>query len=172
MAALKVLAIAVASGRVGYVFLDGKRLEAGQRPQRPRLVDWAVTTTVSGKASDLVAFVQELINTLKPDVVVTEKCDKHCRKGSRTRKLINAIAELASHNYVLDVAVSRPRVFQSKYEEAEAAVDRHPDLIGYLPDKKRRFFEFEPRNMIVFEALALAEDVINGSPNNLAAAMG
>lgn len=161
MATLRVLSLAVSSGRVGYVFLEGTQL-----------LDWAVTTTVSGKATDLVAFVQELINTLKPDVVVTEKCDQNCRKGSRSRQLIASIAELASHNYVLDVAVSRPRVFQSKYEEAESAVGRHPDLIGYLPDKKRRFFEFEPRNMIVFEALALAEEVILGPPDKLAAAMG
>lgn len=161
MAAHRVLSVAVSSGRVGYVFLEGTQMR-----------DWAVTTTVSGKATDLVAFVQELINTLKPNVVVTERCDKDCRKGSRSRRLIQSIAQLASHNYVLDVAVSRPRVFQSKYEEAKSMVQRHPDLIGYLPEKKRRFFEFEPRNMIVFEAMALAEAVIFGPPDQLAAAMG
>lgn len=161
MAALRVLSVAVSSGRVGYVFLEGTQL-----------LDWGVTTTVSGKATDLVAFVQELINTLKPDVVVTEKCDKNCRKGSRSRRLISSIAELASHNYVLDVQVARPRIFQSKYDEAAGAVKRHPDLIGYLPEKKWRFFETEPRNMIVFEALALAEEFIHGPPDKLAAAMG
>ena len=161
MAALRVLSVAVSSGRVGYVFLDGTRL-----------IDWAVTTTVSGKTGELVAFVQELINTFKPDVVVTEKCDATCRKGTRSKHLIASIAELASHNYVLDVAVPRPRVFQSKYEEAKGATQRYPDLIGYLPRRKRRFFEFEPRNMIVFEALALAEAVILGPPEQLAAAQG
>lgn len=161
MAALKVLSVAVSSGRVGYVFLEGTQL-----------LDWAVTTTVTGNSTDLVEFVQELINTLQPNVVVTEACSKGCKKGKRSRQLIASITELASHNYVLDVQVPRPRVFQSKYEEAESAVGRHPDLIGYLPKKKRRFFEFEPRNMIVFEALALAEEVINGPPDKLAAAMG
>jgi len=161
MAALKVLSVAVSSGRVSYVFLDGLQL-----------VDWAVTTSVSGQATDLVAFVQDLINTLKPDVVVTEKCERGCKKGKRSRELIASIAQLASHNYVLDVQVPRPRVFQSKYEEAEAAVKRHPDLVGYLPKRKRRFYETEPRNMVVFEALALAEEVINGPPDTLAAAMG
>ena len=161
MSGLRVLAVAVSSGKVGYVFLVG-----------PELQDWAVTTTVSGNTTDLVAFVQELINTLKPDVVVTEKCDEHCRKGKRSRRLIAAIAELASHNYVLDVSLRRPRIFQSKYEEAQSMVKRHPDLIGYLPKRKRRFFDFEPRNMIVFEAVALAEAVNNGPPEKLAAAMG
>ena len=161
MAALRVLSVAVSSGSVGYVFLEGTQL-----------LDWAMTTTVSGKTTDLVAFVQELINTLNPDVVVTEKCDENCKKGKHTKRLIATIAELASHNYVLDVSVPRPRTFQSKYEEAQSAVKRHPDLIGYLPAGKRRFFEFEPRNMIVFEALALAEAVISGPPDALAAAMG
>lgn len=160
MAALRVLSVAVATGRVGYVFLEGTRL-----------LDWAVTTRVSKKSSDLVGYLQELINTLKPDVVVTEKCDDDCRKGSKAKRLIASITELASHNYVLDVSVPRSRTFQSKYEEAEDLVSRHPDLIGYLPEKKRRFFDFEPRNMIVFEALALAESVIFGPPERLAAAM-
>ena len=161
MATLRVLSFAVASGRVGYVFLEGTQL-----------LDWAVTTTVSGKTSDLGAFAQELINTLKPDVVVTEKCDHTCRKGKRTKRLITSVAELASHNYVRDIAVVRPRTFPSKYEEAQSAVKRHPDLIGYLPDRKRRFYEVEPRNMIVFEALALAEAVSLRPPDQLAAALG
>lgn len=161
MAALRVLSIAVATGRVGYVFLEGTQL-----------LDWAVTTRVSKQSADLVGFVQELINTLKPDVVVTEKCDEESKKGTRAKRLISSIAELASHNYVLDVAVPRPRKFPSKYEEAEELVSRHPDLAGYLPKQKRRFFDFEPRNMTVFEALALAEAVIFGPPERLAAAMG
>ena len=161
MAKLKVLALAVASGRVGYVFLDGTQLR-----------DWAITTRVSGNTSDLVAFVQELINTLNPDVVVTERCDHGCRKGKRTRQLIGAIAELASHNYVLDITLPKPRDHSSKYEEAKELVARHPDLVGYLPKRKRRIYERENRNMLIFEALALAEEVNNGPPEALAAAMG
>jgi len=116
--------------------------------------------------------VQGLIDTLQPKVVVTEKCDEASKKGWRAKRLISAIAERASHNYVLDVSVQRPRTFPSKYEEAEALVSRHPDLTGYLPERKRRFYEFEPRNMIIFEALALAEAVIHGPPEKLAATMG
>ncbi|MEM8548879.1 MAG: hypothetical protein AAGF46_12040 [Pseudomonadota bacterium] len=158
---LKVLAVAVAYRRVGHVLLDG-----------PQLLDWAVTTSVSGNATDLVAFVQEQINELQPGVVVTEKLDDDCKKGKSVRALIHSVAELASHNYVLDVTVPRPRTFPSKYEEAKDLVSRHPELIGYLPERKRRFYEVEPRNMIVFEALALAEAVISGPPEQLAAAMG
>lgn len=158
--ALKILSIAVASGRAGYVFLSGGKLG-----------DWGITVRATKSATELAGFVQTLINDLKPDVVVTEKCDRKSRKGKNTRRLINGITELASHNYVLDVSVPRPRLFQSKYEEAEDLAKRHPDVVGYLPKSKRRIFDFEPRNMIIFEALALAEAVIHGPPDKLAAAM-
>jgi len=161
MAALKVLAVAVASGRAGYTFLEGTQLR-----------DWGITEKAVKNTSELVAFVQQLINELRPDVVVTEKCNPDCMKGSRTKRLIKSIIELASHNYVLDVSVPRPRRFQSKYEEAEELVSRHQDIVGYLPERKRRFYEFEPRSMILFEALALAEEVIFGPPGRLAKAMG
>jgi len=93
-------------------------------------------------------------------------------KGQRTKALICAIAELASHNPVLDVSVPRPRSFPSKYEEAQALAKGYPELLGYLPKHRRRIFDFEPRSMVLFEALALADAVIKGPPTTLAAAMG
>lgn len=159
--ALKVLSVAVASGRAGYVFLT-----PGQ------LGDWGITVKATSSPTEIAGFVQGLINRLRPDVVVTEDCRANSRKGRRTRKLIRAVADTASHNYVLDVSVPRPRHHQSKYEEAADLAKRYPDLVGYLPAHKRRIFDFEPRSMIVFEALALAEAAIQGPPHRLAAAMG
>lgn len=161
MAALKVLSVAVASGRAGYVFLQGAQLQ-----------DWGITVKAVQQTTELVAFVQGLINELKPDVVVTEDCGPDCKKGASAKKLIRAVAHLASQNYVLDVSVARPRSFPSKHEEATDLLKRHPELAGYLPERKPRFYEFEPRSMILFEALALAESVIYGPPDRLAAAMG
>jgi len=161
MAALSVLAIAVASSKVGYVFLHDDALQ-----------DWGITVKAAKSSSDLVELVQRLINELQPDVVVTEDCRVDCRKGKKTKMLIASVAELASHNTVLDVAVSRPRRFQSKYEEAEALAALYPEIAGYLPVRKRRIFDFEPRGMVLFEALALAEEVMKGPPTRLAAAMG
>lgn len=161
MAALSVLAIAVASGKAGYVHLaDGK------------LQDWGITVKAAKNGSDLVGFVQGLINDLQPDVVVTEDCSKGSRKGVNSKRLIQSIAELASHNAVLDVSVERPRTYPSKYEEAEALAQRHPEIAGYLPVRKRRIFDFEPRSMVLFEALALAREVMDGPPTQLAAALG
>lgn len=162
MAALSVLAIAVASGKAGYVFLSGGRLQ-----------DWGIVVKAAQSSSELVGYVQELINELKPDVVVTEDCiAPSCRKGEKVRGLIETVSMLASHNPVLDVSVVRPRTYQSKYEEAEALVIEHPEIAGYLPVQKRRIFDFEPRGMVLFEALALAQEVIKGPPTRLATAMG
>ncbi|MFO6466251.1 hypothetical protein ACK8OR_17820 [Jannaschia sp. KMU-145] len=161
MAALSVLAIAVASGKVGYVFLHDGRLQ-----------DWGITVKAAKSGRDLVGFVQGLISELRPDIVVTEDCGPGCRKGDRAIRLIRSVAELASHNSVLDVSVPRPRSFASKFEEAEALTSEYPEIAGYLPGQKRRIFDFEPRGMVLFEALALALEVLRGPPTRLAAAMG
>ena len=159
MATLSVLAVAVASGKVGYVLLHNGTLQ-----------DWGITVKAAKNGSELVGFVQNLINEFRPDVVVSEDCVQGCRKGANTKRLIRSIAELASHNAVLDVSVERPHSFQSKYEEAEVLAKRHPEITGYLPSRKRRIFDFEPRSMVLFEALALAEQVISSSPGHLSAA--
>lgn len=161
MAAVRILSIAVASGRAGYVFLQGSQL-----------LDWGIAVKATKTGSEMMGFVQELINELKPDVVVTEKLTKACRKGKRAKELIGSIAALASHNMVLDVAVERPRTFPSKYEEAQHLARMHPEVAGYLPKRKRRLFDFEPRGMVIFEAIAMAEAVGSGPPVQLAAATG
>ncbi|MEJ6404938.1 hypothetical protein [Yoonia sp. 2307UL14-13] len=161
MSALSVLAIAVASGKVGYVFLSGGKLQ-----------DWGMVQKATKSSSDLVGFAQELITTLKPDVVVTEKRTTGCRKGQRTKTLIRSIAELASHNPVLDIEVQRPRRYPTKYDEAHGLAAEYPDIAGHLPKHRRRIFDYEPRSMVLFEALALADAVVKGSPADLAAAMG
>ena len=158
MAVRSVLAIAVASGKAGYVCLRDARLQ-----------DWGVVVKAAKSGSELVSFAQSLISELQPDVVVTEDCGDGCRKGKRTKRLIHSLAELASHNTVLDVSVPRPRTFQSKYEEAKALVKNHPEIAGYLPVRKRRIFDFEPRSMVLFEALALAEEAMKGPPTTPAA---
>ncbi|MEO0762737.1 MAG: hypothetical protein AAFZ09_13180 [Pseudomonadota bacterium] len=155
------LSIAVASGRAGYVLMQGSQL-----------LDWGITVRAVKTGTELVGFVQELISRFQPDVVVTEVTDERSRKGTRTKSLIRSIAEIASHNAVLDVSVERPRYYPSKYEEAEALVERYPDVRGYLPERKRRIFDFEPRGMVIFEAIALAEAVLKGPTDRLAAALG
>ena len=160
MAALRVLAIAVASGRVGYSFLIGDRLR-----------DWGTSDKAAKSPTKAAETAQKWINEFNPDVVVTEKLDPECRKGKKSKRIIAAIASTAEHNYVLDVAVPREHSYQSKYEEAEALANQYPDLRDWAP-KKRRFFDNEPRNTVIFEALSLALTVLRGPSAQLAAAMG
>ena len=157
--ALRVLAIAVAKGRAGYVYLvDGT------------LKDWQMSAKAVKSTSELVGWVQEIITHLRPDVVVTEDVSRS-KKGARTRRLINAAAEIASHNHVLDVCVARPREQANQYEEAAALAERYAEVQALVPPKPK-FYQSAPHRLVLFEALALAHAVMNGPPERLALAMG
>ena len=159
MVALKVLAIAVACGRVGYVFISG-----GQ------LLDWKMSRKAAQSPAKAVGIVQQWINDLKPDVVVTEKIHSAIKKGQRTQEIIVAIAAIAAHNYLLDISVQRTQEYTNKYEEAGVLVLEYPELKPWLP-QKRRFFDNEPRTTVLFEALALALLVIRSSATAIAQEM-
>ncbi|MCB9947262.1 MAG: hypothetical protein H6842_05455 [Rhodospirillaceae bacterium] len=149
MERLKVLAIAVATGRVGYVFLIGGNLK-----------DWGMSRKASRSSTLAAGQTQKWIDDLRPDVVVTEKLDGS-RKGEKSQGLIAAIARVAEHNYLMDVAVARIRAFENKYEEALAYAREFPEIAPWLP-RKRRFFDPEPRSTVYVEALALAKQVLGG----------
>ncbi len=160
MAALRLLALATATGRVGAVCLSGGQLK-----------DWQVSNKAA-RSPELAAEQLEIwIDRLTPDVVVTEAPEGAARKGDKTKALTAAMAQVAAARDLLDVAVARPRDYPNKYDEAEALALRHPEIRAWLPPK-RRFFDNEPRNTVLFEALALAEEVMRGGPEALARAMG
>ena len=145
--ARSVLAIAVAAGGAAYVFLSDGQLQ-----------DWGTTVKHAKTGGDHIGFAQARISELQPEIVVTEDISAaQCRKGERVKRIISDLAALASYNGVLDVSVPRQRTYPSKYEEAAYLIAVHPELAGYLPKQKRRIFDFEPRGMIVFEALVLAK---------------
>lgn len=142
----KILAIAVSTGRAGYVYIVGGTLK-----------DWQISRKATNSMIDLTVWAQRAINELRPDVVVTEKITSRCRKSRKSKQLISTVTQLASHNYVMDVSVERPHTSLTKYELAAEQIQRYPELRGWLP--RRRFFDPEPRNTILFEALSLAEVV-------------
>ena len=159
MTPLRVLAVAVATGRVGYVFfIDG------------RLCDWGLSRKASKSAEYAAREMQRWIDRLAPDVVVTEKLDRNSRKGEKSRGLIETLVRVAQNNQLLDVSVRRIRRFKDKYTEAKAFVAEFPDLVPWVP-KKRCIWEPEPRNTIYFEALALAKEVISGTNGKAARAV-
>ena len=144
MTALRVLAFAAATGRVGSVFLVGDEL-----------VDWHISNKAADSGGDAAAHAQTLINDLRPDVVVTEELDSAKHKGKQALAVIAAITRTAEHNHLLDVSLPREHRYANKYAEADALAERFPELMPWKP-MKRRFYDNEPRNTVLFEALALA----------------
>lgn len=161
MARLSTLAVSVASGKVGYAFFVGREL-----------TDWGIAQQMAKSSNVLVGYVQELINQLKPDVFVSLRPDTTARKANHTRALIRSIENLGDQNYVLNVSIDRPKPYESSFEEATAITSRYPELMGYKPARRRRIFDPELKGTVLFEAVLLAEHVIFGGPEPLAAAMG
>ena len=149
MKRLKVLAIAAATGRIGHVLIMGERL-----------LDWGMSIRASRSPELAAAHARKLIETLNPDVVVTEELSKSSTKGEKTRLLLAAIADVALQIKLLDIRAKRPHEFPNKYEEAAYLATRFPEIAAWVP-KKRRLWEPEPRATVLFEALALGLRVIS-----------
>ncbi len=158
--ALRLLALAATHSRIGYVFLIGDRL-----------VDWRISDRATKSAGKAAVWTQKLIAELRPDVVVIEKLETASKKGDKTKEIIKAIAAVAADHELLDVSITREQFYADKYEEAEAIAGRYPELKSWVP-KKRRFFENEPRNTVIFEAMALAFPILRDPTGQLGTAMG
>ena len=149
MARLRVLAMAVATGRIGYVFLvDGV------------LMDWQMSKKANTSVKEARNYATKLIKFLKPDVVVTERIDTRSRKGDYAKEMTETIASVAANHELLDITVPRLQAFKNKYAEARDLVLRFPELKPQLP-KKPPIWLSEPYSTIYFEALALALLVID-----------
>lgn len=160
MAALRILSIAAATGRIAYVYLIGDRL-----------MDWRISDKGSASPDDARVITRKWIEALEPDVVVIERPSKSTRKGDNTKHLIDAIAEAAEDSNVLDVRVEREQHYENKYAEAAALAVHYPELLPWVP-KKRRFFDNEHRNTVLFEALALAQTILSNPAVSIGKAMG
>ena len=143
------LGIAVASCRVGYVFLVDRKLYG-----------WSISRQAAASPKEAARFVKAWIHRMHPDVVVMERVHKRCRKGRSARAIIAAIATVAANAELYDIAIPRVQRFPNKYLEADHLVGLYPELRPRLP-KPRNLWDSEPRNTSIFEALALALDVID-----------
>jgi len=84
MARLNVLAIAAATGRIGYVYFVG-----------PRLMDWGLSRAASKSPKRAAAMASRWLDLFHPDVVIIEAADSPSRKGAMTRQSIEAISSVA-----------------------------------------------------------------------------
>lgn len=143
-APLKVLAVAVASGRIGYVLMKGEEL-----------LDWGMSRKAAKSPAQAIKQTKRWISRLKPDMVITEDAYRSKHKGANTKALIEVITDVAQRSGLANAAVVRLQPFKNKYEEARHIAERFPDILPWLP-RPRRLWEAEPRNTIYFEAIALA----------------
>ncbi len=146
----RLLAISAAPGRIGMVFFIGAQV-----------MDWQISGKAA-KSPELAArHLARLIVSHRPDVIVTEKLSSARSKGEHSKTLIAAMADVAANHELLDIVVDRPSQFANKYDEADALAEHYPELVAWKP-KRRRFFDNEPRNTVLFEAVALADKVLVG----------
>lgn len=141
----KTLSVAASSGKVGFVLLINGELK-----------DWGLSIKAS-KSSELTADkAQAWINFYQPDVVITELITKHSRKSQHNQQVIQAIAETAIDSDAQHVEIERTQDYDNKYVEAQALAEKYPVIANWLP-KPRKLWEAEPKNMVLFEAISLAE---------------
>ncbi|MGB3316256.1 MAG: hypothetical protein WBB85_17780, partial [Albidovulum sp.] len=110
--ALKMLAIAAASGRIAYVYFIGDHL-----------MDWRISHKASKTPDNAIAAAKTWIADLTPDVVVFEQAETAAKKGLHAKALIAAMAEVAAAAPLLDVRIEREQHYPNKYFEAAALAE-------------------------------------------------
>lgn len=140
----RLLGIAASSGKVGFAYLvDGE------------LMDWGLSVKASKSFEAAFKRINKWTIYYRPDLVITETVEDRSRKGVHSRTLIRA-AESAANNANAEFAeIPAPSHGLNKYADAAALAQEFPQIAPWLP-KRRRAWEPEPRNIIYFEALALA----------------
>ncbi|MEO7221675.1 MAG: hypothetical protein ABIY37_04315 [Devosia sp.] len=146
----RLLALAAASQKIGFVYLQGREV-----------LDWGLARKASHSVDAAFDQAAAWIDFYKPSRVVTEAIDGGTRKGKHTISLIHAFGAAARDRRVRLIAVPRRRQHLNKYVEAGALAAKHPPLGPWLPNA-RRSWESEPHKIIIFEALSLAEGYMTG----------
>ncbi|MEO1700616.1 MAG: hypothetical protein AAFR71_01080 [Pseudomonadota bacterium] len=137
----------MASGRVGCVLVADGQLRHVQ-----------LTCKAAHSPEVAVEYLEDWIQDLQPTFIVTEDAYRATRKGEHVRAIIAALADHADTTKINNAAIKREQRCANKYEEAALLAKKYPQLEPSRPEK-RKLWEAEPRQMIVFEALALAEAI-------------
>lgn len=140
----KTLTLAVASERVGFVYLENERL-----------VDWGFSTAAVKSTKQASEFLKKRTRLYQPDTIVIEIISRSSRKGQRSRAVTNHFANLTRRTNSKLVRVVRTQAHDNKYLEAASLAEYYPSLRTAVPTKPP-IWEKEPLQTVVFEALSLA----------------
>lgn len=158
MRGLSYLAFAAGYRRVSFVLI-----EDGQ------LATWHTSKRAASDPEEAATFAQEFIELLLPNAIILEDITKGTRKGKIARSLIAAMSEQAEQANAQIVMISREKLFRTRYDEARYLIRHYPEFEEKLP--KRSFWDREPHQMVLFEALALAHHAMQGGALLLARKM-
>lgn len=143
-----ILSIAARSGRIAYVFFEGDKLKA-----------WSTSRKGSTNAREACNVVKGWMNLFNPGVVILEDYRMANRKGRKTKVIIRAIESVAKNTPAKTYVVDRKQLFKNNIDEARYFGEKYPELKAWVPEKPK-LWESEPRNLIYFEALALAKQAL------------
>ena len=146
---LRLLSIAVASGRAGAVFFIGGELKG-----------WCQSTCAAKNPEQTAQWTENLFKSLRPQLVITEDRGSKCRKGEAARTAIEVVEFVADRTGIDRSAIVRTKRYANKYEEAEELAEQFPDLAPWRPSP-RKCWDAEPRSTVLFEALSMAADVLD-----------
>ncbi|MCF6272819.1 MAG: hypothetical protein L3J37_06445 [Rhodobacteraceae bacterium] len=79
-----------------------------------------------------------------------------------TKAIIRTIEDVAKNTSAGIYVVDRKQMFKNNIDEARQFAEQYPELKAWLPSRPK-LWESEPRNIIYFEALALAKQALGNS---------
>ena len=151
----RVLVVAVAYGKMGYVLLiDGV------------LKDWHCSRDASLEPTRGRSLLRKTIARLEPDLVVIEDPRVQSRKYGTSVSVLHALTQELADSATPHVLVVRQQFYANKYDEAKALAKRFPTIAPWLPVSPK-IWEAEPTNTIYFEALSMAMQVLDGDAGQL-----
>lgn len=158
MRTLSYLAFAAGYRRVSFVLIEN-----GQ------LATWHTSKKAARSPDEATRFAAEFIDLLMPNVIVVEDVEARSRKGENTRVLVRAIREEANCSNSSVIALEREHLFRTRHDEATWLVTHYPELADKIPTRLQH--EPEPYHSVLFDALALAHQAMQGSTLLLASKM-
>jgi|SRR6185369_4120899 len=148
----RLLAIDPTSNGFAWVLLEGKDI----------LARWGIPRVRPPRNERSLKLITELLDSLRPDVVVIEDVAAGPPRSARVEPLLEAIEETATQRRVLTRRISRRKAYAAlgsgvttKYESAVALARRFPALEKRMP-RERKPWMSEDNRMNVFDALVLA----------------
>ena len=105
--AYRLLAIAVGSGRAGYMFFIGDKL-----------TKWEMSRKAASSPEGVRKVIGKWLKDLAPDAVVIEQLTKTSRKGARVLSVNAQIKALVDELGALTLEVAPAGAFKNKYQAA------------------------------------------------------